>query len=140
MLYDGTCGLCSRAVRFLLVRDPAGRLRFRALADPETRAWLTRQGLGDLPDTMVFLEGGQAYLRSEAVRRACRHLRAPWPWVGVALGLLPRRWRDAAYDGIARRRHRWFAPPVCPLDASLPPERVWQPARTSAGGVTGAPS
>jgi predicted DCC family thiol-disulfide oxidoreductase YuxK len=140
VLYDGACGLCSRAVRFLLARDPAGHLRFRALADPHTRAWLVARGLGDLPDTMVLLEDGQAHLRSEAVRRACRHLRAPWPWLGGALGLVPRRWRDAAYDAIARRRHRWFAPPTCPLDAALPPARRWQPEAVDGGPLTTAPS
>ena len=28
VLFDGVCGFCDRAVRWLIARDPAGRLRF----------------------------------------------------------------------------------------------------------------
>ncbi|HZH02738.1 MAG TPA: DCC1-like thiol-disulfide oxidoreductase family protein [Myxococcaceae bacterium] len=36
LFYDGGCGLCHRAVRFVLARDPAGRFRFAPLGGSAT--------------------------------------------------------------------------------------------------------
>ena len=34
VLIDGVCNFCSDAVRFLIPRDPQGKLRFAALQSP----------------------------------------------------------------------------------------------------------
>ena len=49
VLYDGTCGLCSRAVRFIAGHDPAGRYRFAALGSDVAHAVLR--------DAHVVLQG-----------------------------------------------------------------------------------
>ena len=57
----------------------------------------------------------------EIVRRhfetaAGPYLARPWSWLAGAGGLLPRSLADHLYDGLARRRRRWFrSPPTsCP--------------------------
>ena len=108
ILFDGECPLCSRAVWFVLRRDRGGRFRFCALQSAAGRALLGGRGLDATGvDTVVLLEGGRAYLCSDAALRVVAGL--GWPWRGLgALRVIPRRWRDGAYRWVARRRHRWF--------------------------------
>jgi len=108
VLFDGVCNFCSDAVRFLIPRDPAGRLRFAALQS-ETGAEIERRfGLDptDL-DTMILVEGGRAHRKSGAALRVLRHLSGAWPLLSVLL-LVPAPIRDWAYDRFAERRYRWF--------------------------------
>lgn len=122
ILYDGECGLCSRLVQAVLVRDRAGVFRFCALQSPWAQDVLRRHGLSTTDfDTMVLVEGDRIHLRSAAALRVSRRL-PWWRWTGAFL-LLPRALRDAVYGWIARRRKRWFPPSEACL--ILRPE--WRP-------------
>ncbi len=115
-LYDGVCGLCDRTVQFLLARDPAGALRFAPLQGPTAAALATRHPeiTGNL-DTVIYLEDGVAYVRSEAVLRACGHLPAPWRLLR-ALRWIPAVLRDVVYRLVARSRYRiWGRYDTCKL-------------------------
>ena len=108
VLFDGVCNFCSDAVRFLVPRDPAGRLRFAALQSDTGREVQQRFGLDpDDLDTMVVVEDGRAYLKSDAALRIARHLAGPWRLLSL-LRIVPRSVRDWAYDRFAERRYRWF--------------------------------
>lgn len=108
LLFDGACSLCQGVMRFLAKRDPAGRIAFTALASDDGRRLLREHGLPEgLLDTVVLLQNGRVFLRSDAPLRAMRSLRAPWPLAALAL-VLPRALRDTVYDVIARNRHRWL--------------------------------
>jgi len=122
VLYDGVCGFCNGAVRWLLERDRAGLLRFAPLQG-ETAEGLRRRH-PEIPrelETLVFVEGAagteRVFLRSEALFRVLGVLPRPWRWV-AALRVLPRSWTDAAYLAFVRRRYRWFGE----LDACPVPE------------------
>jgi len=108
ILFDGRCGLCDRTVQFVLARDRRGAFRFAAL---ESRAGRElREGLGpsgELPDSVLLLEGGALYRESAAVLRIARGLGRPWSWAAV-LRVLPWGLRDGLYRFVARRRRRWF--------------------------------
>jgi predicted DCC family thiol-disulfide oxidoreductase YuxK len=113
LLYDGTCGLCSRSVRFVLRRDRVGRFRFAPLQGRLAGPLLARHGL-DLADLdsvrLVTDHGGpgeRVLSRSAAVLHVLGVLGLPWS-LGRIFGLLPARWLDALYDRIAARRYRWF--------------------------------
>lgn len=115
VLYDGDCGFCSRAVRFVFRRDPAGRFRFASLQGEVGRRALAEHGLPvDALDTVVLVDGGRVFLRSTAALRIARGLRGPWK---LAYGFIavPRPWRDWAYDAFARRRHAFFRNEACAL-------------------------
>lgn len=106
VLFDGDCGFCDRGVRFIYARDPAGKFRFAPLQSDAGRRLLRAHGLPENAlDTLVLIEKGRAHVRSDAVLRIARRLGRAWPLLG-ALRLVPRRVRDAAYDAVARRRHR----------------------------------
>ena len=108
LLFDGECVLCNRWVDFVLTRERSERLRFGALQSTAGRELLTWAGLPtDSFDTVVLIDRDGAHLRSGAVLRVLRALRAPWSWLRIG-GILPRPLRDAMYSFVARRRFRWF--------------------------------
>jgi len=119
LFYDGDCGLCHRAVRFLLAEDPAGRrFRFAPLQGAHFRATLTAAQRQDLPDSLVLLtEGGRVLTRSRAVRHGLLRLGGYWSVLGWIGSLLPPAIGDAAYNLVARTRHRLFSrpPDACPV-------------------------
>ncbi|HHB90289.1 MAG TPA: thiol-disulfide oxidoreductase DCC family protein [Anaerolineae bacterium] len=114
LLFDGECNLCSGTVRWVLRHERGPALRFAALQSKTGAAILDDFDLPrDVMDTLVLVEGGRAYVKSEAVLRLARYLRWPWSWLRVGR-LLPRAWRDALYDYVARHRYAWFGKsPVC---------------------------
>jgi len=90
---------------------------FASLGSDSGRALLRGWGeQGGVPDSMVFCEGRCTYVRSDAVVRLARHLRAPWSWLRF-LRVVPRSVRDAVYDAVAQRRMGWFgeAKTRCPV-------------------------
>jgi predicted DCC family thiol-disulfide oxidoreductase YuxK len=102
------CNLCNGAVRFIAANDPEGRFAFLALQSPRAAALLGARGLeAREPDTIVLLDHGRRYERSDAVLHIALGLRAPWPLAFAAI-LIPRDVREAAYGWIARNRYRWF--------------------------------
>jgi predicted DCC family thiol-disulfide oxidoreductase YuxK len=122
LFYDGGCGLCHRAVRFVLAADRDGeRFRFAPLGGVTFRATVTPEEAASLPDSLVLRRAdGVLLVRSAAVLHVLRRLGGPWRALGALLGALPVGLRDRAYDAVARRRKRWFRSPEasCPV---LPP-------------------
>jgi predicted DCC family thiol-disulfide oxidoreductase YuxK len=119
VFYDGHCGLCHWAVRFILARDRTGEaFRFASLESDTFRTALSEAERALLPDSLVVqTEEGTILTRSTAVLYVMWRLGGVW-WVlsGVAT-LMPVAFRDWLYDEIARIRHRLFqAPPAsCPI-------------------------
>lgn len=119
LYYDGGCGLCHRAVRFVLAEDRAQRFLFAPLESERFAAFGGRaQALGD---TMVLAHGDRSLeARSDAWIGILAALGGLWGVLARVLGALPRALRDPAYDLVARWRKRVFAKPegACPM---LPP-------------------
>ena len=116
VLFDGVCNLCHAAVRFILARDREARFRFASL-ESETGRDLTTEGIreGTSADSMILVEDGSTYARSEAAIRIAARLSLPWRALGV-LRVVPRPVRDGAYDLVARNRYRWFGrKDFCPM-------------------------
>ena len=119
VLYDGVCNFCSRWVRFILPRDPRGALRFASLQSDAGRALIGDCGLPERPESIVLIEDGRCYDRSDAVLRIAQRLTFPWR-IAWWLRALPRPLRDRLYDAFAARRYRWFGrKEVCDIP---PPE------------------
>lgn len=112
LLFDGVCSLCAGSVRFVLDHERDHAIRFAPLQSPTGRGLLAEHGLVEpgesLPlSSVVLIEGGRAFVRSDAVLRVCRHLRAPYRWAWW-FRVLPRWVRDAAYRVVAKHRYRLF--------------------------------
>lgn len=122
LFYDGDCGLCHGAVRFILKRDKAGLFRFAPLQGETLERQVPAETRAALPDSLVLRqEDGEMLTRSSAVVAMLQRLGAGWPAVGLLLRIIPRFLRDFGYDCVAKIRHRLFRKPqgACPL---VPPE------------------
>ncbi len=116
LLYDGTCGLCNRAVRLLLRIDRRAVLRFATLQGAPGQEWLGRHGL-PLQDfsTLVFVrewgvgDGGPGdfAIRTDGLAQAlaaCGGIGSVLAWIRF----VPRPVRDGAYKLVSRLRYRIF--------------------------------
>ncbi len=119
MFFDGECGLCHRAVRFVLAEDRSGEfVRFSPLQGATLAEVLDQQQRAGLPDSVIVLtHDGRLLTRSDAILRLGRRLGGLWRVAATLAALIPRAVRDGAYDGVARIRKRLFAAPkaLCPL-------------------------
>lgn len=105
--FDGECLMCSRGIRWLAEHDRADRLRFVRLQSPRGRALEARAGTGRLATALVEADG-RVHARSDAVLCVARALGGPFRVLALLGRGIPRPLRDAAYDFVAARRHRWF--------------------------------
>jgi predicted DCC family thiol-disulfide oxidoreductase YuxK len=116
VLYDGDCGFCAKSVRWILAHERDHEIRFAPLQG--TTAAGLRARYPQIPaaiDTMVYVSGGRAYVRSRGMLHAARHLRAPWRWAH-ALRWFPSFVLDLGYRAIAAVRFRiWGHADACQL-------------------------
>lgn len=126
VLYDGLCGLCSRAVRFIARHDARGRFRFATLDSDVARTLLASAPAVPplLPDSVILAEpGGRVSVESDAVLRIAASLDGPVRHL-ARLRLVPRPLRDAVYRLVARTRYRIFGRhDVCEIPAPWLRER-----------------
>ena len=107
-LFDGVCNLCNRSVAHIIRNDPAGRFHFASLQSSVARSLGSKFGFDPATlDTIVLIENGCVYTRSDAALRIARRLQGPsrhWYLASV----IPRPVRDALYDWVSRNRYHWF--------------------------------
>jgi predicted DCC family thiol-disulfide oxidoreductase YuxK len=123
LLFDGTCGLCNRCVRWLLRMDRHARMHFAPLQSEPAQAYLRSQGLPtDDFDSLIFVpdwsnpQHGDYRLRTSGVVAALRVCGGMAKVLGNMLGIIPTSWRDAGYKVIARWRYQiWGEWQACPL-------------------------
>ncbi|MBY0495924.1 MAG: DCC1-like thiol-disulfide oxidoreductase family protein [Cyanobacteria bacterium] len=105
ILFDGTCAFCERSVRFIATRD-AGYFKFGASQNPEGRALLEQFGTTrEATRSLILIEDGRLYLRSDAVLRIAARMTAPWRYARV-FAIVPRPIRDLVYRFVAAVRYR----------------------------------
>lgn len=119
VFYDGHCGLCHWAVKFVLKHDRSGHaFRFAPLQGETFEARVPVERRAGLPDSIVVLtREGALLVRSNAFLHILRRLGGGWAVLAAVVGLIPRGLRDFVYNFIARIRHRVFGrrDKVCPM-------------------------
>ncbi len=108
VLYDGTCGLCAKAVRWILHHERDHDLKFAPLQGETTEA--LRAQHPEIPqnvDTVVYIHAGKVHLRSKAFLHLAQHLRAPWSWAH-AFRWFPGFLLNVGYRVVAALRYRIF--------------------------------
>ena len=116
VLYDGTCGLCHKSVKWILAHERDSELYFAPLQG-ETAAALRAQHpeIPELVETVVLVENDQPRLRSKAILYLARHLRAPWSWM-YRVRWFPGFILDLGYRVVAAIRYRiWGRAELCDL-------------------------
>jgi predicted DCC family thiol-disulfide oxidoreductase YuxK len=113
VLYDGLCGMCDAVVQFLLRHDHKDAFRFAPQQGEAARQVLARHALDSATmETICVIENYNSpqegvYTRSDAALRIADGLGGIWT-LTLAARLLPRSFRDACYDFVARNRYRIF--------------------------------
>lgn len=118
LFYDGGCGLCHAAVRFVARHDGAGRIRFGPLAGTTFQRRVPGASRQALADSLVVLTPeGRLLTHSDAVIHLLRTLAGSWAVWATLLAAAPRPFRDGLYALVARFRARLFRRPpgVCPV-------------------------
>ncbi|WP_230970144.1 thiol-disulfide oxidoreductase DCC family protein [Nitrogeniibacter aestuarii] len=108
ILFDGVCKLCNGWSRFIIQHDTAHRFKLCSVQSDEGQAILAWFGYPtDHYDTMLLVEDGKAFERSDAFLRVVARLPTPWRWL-ASLRVVPESLRDFLYDRIALNRYRLF--------------------------------
>ena len=121
VLYDGECGLCDRAVQWILKNDKKVQFAFAPLqgevAKKEAAQLLEQEP--DL-DSLVLVENYEGserrlLVRAKAVLRIAWLIGGAWALIGW-LHVLPGWVLDWLYNLVARNRHRLFRKePFCKI-------------------------
>jgi predicted DCC family thiol-disulfide oxidoreductase YuxK len=119
LFYDGHCGLCHRAVKFVLKHDRGGKaFRFAPLQGETFLARVAAERRAGLPDSVVVLtRDGELLVRSAAFLHIFRRLGGGWGVLAAVLSFVPPGLLDFVYDFIARIRYRVFGKrdDLCPI-------------------------
>ena len=119
LFYDGHCGLCHYAVKFLVKQDQSGEaFHFAPLGGVTFQTRVPAPQRLGLPDSMVVLtQDGSLLTRSDAWVHVLRRLGGKWKLVAVLLRIIPRPVRDFFYRILARTRYRVFGrrDEICPM-------------------------
>ena len=117
VFYDGECGLCHRATRFLLAEDGTAQFGLAPLqGDTLQAAWPADQPAP--PDSiLVRTADGRWLTHSAALLHVGQRIGGLWRALAVGARICPGPLRDAAYRGIARVRKSIFPQPegLCPM-------------------------
>jgi predicted DCC family thiol-disulfide oxidoreductase YuxK len=107
VLFDGVCNLCNSTIRFIIENDRHKKFRYASLQ--------SRTGI-ELNDhkseenenfpSLMLIENGIIYRRSEAVLRIAKRLDGLWP-VLFGLMIVPESLRDQVYNIISAKRYRF---------------------------------
>tara|TARA_B100000586_G_scaffold268587_1_gene245482 strand:+ start:697 stop:1029 length:333 start_codon:yes stop_codon:yes gene_type:complete len=105
VLFDDSCGKCSRWAAFIDKRNPGDRLRTMGQETEEGHELLEARppSLRGVDSVFIITENGQWYARSAAVWRIAHRMNLPWSF-GAVIYLVPWPIRDLFYDLYARRR------------------------------------
>jgi len=108
ILFDGVCNMCGGFVKFILPRDHKSQFVFGSLQSTGAQQLLLsfRQP-AERMTTVVLIEHGQLYVKSDAVLRILKQMGGGWALLYSGI-ILPLWIRDGLYDLIAKHRYRLF--------------------------------
>jgi predicted DCC family thiol-disulfide oxidoreductase YuxK len=94
VLFDGTCNLCNRSVRFIIERDPQDIFRFSSFQSRSGKRLLEKCGVKPRNvNSIVLSEAHRCLTESDAVIEIASRLHGLWPAL------------------VARNRFRWSERP-----------------------------
>lgn len=120
VFFDGMCGLCSGAVRFILKWEKKHDLYFMPMQSDRLGALFPDYPYGEKEaDSIVFFRYGKYFIGSSAALRIAGYLKFPW-YILEYFVYLPRFLRDPVYNWIASNRYKWFKK----LDTLYTPDKI----------------
>ncbi len=108
ILFDGVCKLCNAWANFIITHDHDLAFQLASVQSPAGQLLLQQFHYPtDHFDTMLLVDNGQCFEKSDAFFKIVSQLGFPWRLV-LVFQLLPRAFRNWLYDHIARNRYRLF--------------------------------
>ncbi|MEJ7646685.1 MAG: DCC1-like thiol-disulfide oxidoreductase family protein [Chryseolinea sp.] len=108
VLFDGICNLCNASVQFIVKRDSAGKMKFASLQSSFGKSQLSKYNFDpDALHSIVVIDDGIAYQKSDAAMKIASNLRRPWSLL-AALKVIPRFIRDGVYNLVSRSRYSLY--------------------------------
>jgi predicted DCC family thiol-disulfide oxidoreductase YuxK len=95
-------------VQFIIKRDPKRKFRFASLQSATAQQLTKDLALsGTHLYSIILIKNGRVYDRSSAILEIAKELSGLWS-VMYVFRIIPRFFRDALYDWIAKNRYRFF--------------------------------
>ncbi|WP_214885202.1 MULTISPECIES: thiol-disulfide oxidoreductase DCC family protein [unclassified Exiguobacterium] len=118
VLFDGDCNFCDASVQFIIRHDRHASIHFASLQSEVGQSFRTRHRIPESVDSIVYVEEGVPYLKSNAAIRIAEHLDGRWRLLRL-IRFIPRPIRDHGYTFFAKYRTRLFGKKeVCTLPSS----------------------
>jgi len=119
IFFDGVCNLCNGAVNFIIDRDSDNKYMFSSLQSTEAKEILAQKNINtDDLYSIILLDNGKVYSKSEAVLMIAKNLGSPWKYL-YYFRFIPVSIRDFIYALVAKYRYSWFGKrDVCRIPTS----------------------
>lgn len=109
IIYDGVCVLCSNFIRWVYNRNSARDIYFTTMQSNYGKKIAKSVNIHpDNFDTIIYIENGIAYFKSDAIIHICSSLKQPWSTLRVGYAIFPQGLRNFFYDVIASNRYKLF--------------------------------
>ncbi len=111
LLFDGVCNLCNSSIQFVIHHDPDSLIKFASLQSETGQILLSYFNIvqnKEMPESVILIENGKFYVRSEAALRTLKIIRGPNSWWLRSLFWVPLFIRDWIYNMVSRNRYKWF--------------------------------
>jgi predicted DCC family thiol-disulfide oxidoreductase YuxK len=105
LVYDGSCGFCTRSVQFMLRHERRHDLLF-VTRDSELGQRLRHAWRLESVQSMLWIEGGQVFAKSGAVIKAAAYLGGWWSRLAALGSFCPSFILNRVYAFIAGNRHQ----------------------------------
>jgi predicted DCC family thiol-disulfide oxidoreductase YuxK len=106
VFFDGVCGLCNRAIDFLMRHDKRKVLLFAPLQGT-TAAALLPPGEAAALSSMVYYSKGKLSYRTRAILNLLWDMGGWWTLTAI-FRIFPPFLRDIFYNWMASSRYKWF--------------------------------
>lgn len=107
VVFDGVCVLCNASVRFILKYERSNLLCFTTFDSESFKQFAVRTHLQLNADSVVLIENGNVYTKSDAALRIARRLKY-WSVFFYLFIWWPPVFRNGIYRIVAKRRYSWF--------------------------------
>ena len=108
ILFDSICKLCNAWCQFIIKYDTQQRFKLCSVQSPEGQSILKHFNMStDHFDTMLYVEGGKYFDKSDAFLHIVNKLGLPWRSLYV-FRVIPKGIRNWLYDRIALNRYLLF--------------------------------
>ncbi|MBC7485204.1 MAG: DUF393 domain-containing protein [Cytophagaceae bacterium] len=106
VFFDGVCGLCNRAIDFLMRQDKRKVLLFAPLQGT-TATELLPNGEASSLSSMVYYSNGKISYKTRAILNLLWDMGGWWTLTGL-FRIIPPFIRDIFYNIMAASRYQWF--------------------------------